>query len=435
MASKIENRKSKIENLFERSASIDGNSPIDTRTDWKQVPAKPAVYLITGPAPSPATDNPEHPFLLATVGNLRAALQRRLADDPPELLTKRIQYGQVCTRVHWRIVHSPFSANFHYCSAARTLFPDTYKTMIGWGGGRNTWWLALDLSDSFPDFRRTQDISDSRFRYAGPIRDKSAAGKLIEILQDLFDLCRHHAILVQAPHGKACAYKEMGKCPAPCDGSTPISWYHSQINRAFDFAANIGNTREAWRQETESAMKSAAANLQFEQAGRIKQRLIRAAFLDVEPLAYLSSLDNFTWLALQPGQGKPYLEPWLIHPWHEGGTAPIERLPQFKKKDLATAAQALFAHCQSLKNLPTTTALTASVAEQLSLLAHHLFKGEADPGLYLRLRDIASPADILNAATKLFARKSPPKPVQEQSSDKPTDIPATTESLPPAPNT
>jgi len=112
-----------IENLFEHSAPIDGTAPIDSRMDWKQVPAKAAVYLIMGP--DSATGNPDHPFLLATVGNLRAALQRRLADDPPELLTKRIQYGKVCTRVHWRIVHSPFAANFHYWAAARSLFPDS----------------------------------------------------------------------------------------------------------------------------------------------------------------------------------------------------------------------------------------------------------------------------------------------------------------------
>jgi len=420
-----------IENHFECSTVIDGAAAIDARMDWKLVPAKAAVYLITGP--DSATGNVDHPFLLATVGNLRAALRRRLADDPPELITRRIQYGKVCRRVRWRIVHSPFSANFHYWSAARELFPESYKTMIGW---RNAWWLALDnpsrdregatgtaselppgrsltvAAQNFPDLRRVQDLSDPRFRYAGPIRDKSSAGKLIETLQDLFDLCRHHAILAQAPHGKACAYKEMGKCPAPCDGSVAMAWYHGQINRAFEFAAGVGDARAAWREETEAAMKSAAASLRFEQAAKIKQRLVRAVFLGSDPFRYLSTLDDFTWLVLQPGQGKPYIESWLIHPWR---AVPIERLSQFKKKDIAAEAESLFAYCQSLP--PTGAALTAVVSEQLSLVAHHLFKGDNDPGLYLRLREIGSPADIVSAANKFFARKSPVRSVQEQSSD------------------
>ena len=33
-------------------------------------------------------------------------------------------------------------------------------------------------------------------------RMKHAAQRLVETLEDLFDLCRYHHILVQAPHGK-----------------------------------------------------------------------------------------------------------------------------------------------------------------------------------------------------------------------------------------
>src|SRR5271170_1126722 len=84
----------------------DGGS--ESRLDWPSVPAKCAVYLLA------AGDDGGQPLLLATVGNLRAALQRRLADAPSPALSdaaphpsgKRIQYGQICTRVHWRIVHS-----------------------------------------------------------------------------------------------------------------------------------------------------------------------------------------------------------------------------------------------------------------------------------------------------------------------------------------
>src|SRR5262249_47322110 len=151
---------------------------------------KAAVYLLTGP--DPETQVAEHPFLLATVGNLRAAIQRRLADDPPELKTKRIQYAKVCTRLHWRIVHSPFAANFHYLHAAQTLFPDTYRGMIAW---QPTWWIALDATSQFPEFSKTQNLSEGRgVKYAGPVRDKHAANRLIETIVDLFDLCRYHNI-------------------------------------------------------------------------------------------------------------------------------------------------------------------------------------------------------------------------------------------------
>ncbi len=54
-----------------------------------------------------------------------------------------------------------------------------------------------------PRFRKTSNLSDESLAYAGPIRDKNAANRLVESLEELFDLCRYHNTLVQVPHGKA----------------------------------------------------------------------------------------------------------------------------------------------------------------------------------------------------------------------------------------
>ena len=150
----FENRQAKLENLFDLWAPIDRAAPPESCLPWKSIPAKPAVYLLTGP--NPDSNTADHPYLLATVGNLRAALQRRLG-APPDVHSKRIQYGQVCTRVHYRIVHSPFAANWWYWNAARNLFADTYRQMLAF---RPTWWIAADKDAAFPKLRRTQDLSD-----------------------------------------------------------------------------------------------------------------------------------------------------------------------------------------------------------------------------------------------------------------------------------
>jgi len=52
---------------------------------------------------------------------------------------------------------------------------------------------------------------------------------LIEIAEDAFDLCRYYNVLVEAPGARACAYKEMGKCPAPCDGSISMEQYRGMV--------------------------------------------------------------------------------------------------------------------------------------------------------------------------------------------------------------
>ena len=410
-----------LETLFPLSSSITPAAPEALRADFPKIPAKPAVYLLTTTTDS--TDN--HAVLLATVGDLRAALKRRLADTPADAKTKRIPYGTLCTRVHYRIVHSALAANFYYAAAARQLFPQTAAALIPW---HTSWWIAVEregpAATPFPRFRKTNVISDPAMAYAGPIRDKHAAQRLVECLEDLFDLCRYHHILVQAPHGKACAYKEMGKCPAPCDGSVSLESYRAQINAALAFLATIPiaqplgssgvtpSPREAWRAQLEAQMQSAAAGLHFETAARIKQRLARASIVNTEPYAPVARLEDFAFLTLQPGKGRPWIEPWLVH----FGENPIQPLPQFNKKQLATAAEGLAEQCRQLLQVPAPTCLTADQTLHAALVAYHLFKAESDHGLWLRLGEARDPVAISKAAQTLYARKAR-KPLAEQSTD------------------
>ena len=257
--------------LFPDNASIDPAATEEKRADFLAIPAKGAVYLLAGNDEAGV----ERPMLLATVGDLRAALRRRLGELPAEVKSKRVAYGQLCSRVYWRQVHSSFAANFWYGRAAHALFPATARALIPW---RDSWWIAVEreaTSTPFPRIRKTNNLSDASLAYVGPVRDKHVAARLIESLEDLFDLCRYHNILVQAPHGKACAYKEMGKCPAPCDGSESLASYRARIDAALAFAAN--ENRTAWRADVEASMKAAAATQEFEKAGRIKQPALEAA--------------------------------------------------------------------------------------------------------------------------------------------------------------
>ena len=398
--------------LFPATQPLVQESPsLDQRADWTKIPAKMAVYLLAAPAES--LDEPDKPVLLATVGDLRAALKRRLADPSPPspdapIATKRIPYGRLCHRVPYRIVHSPFAANWFYWQAARTLFPQRYREMIVF---RPAWWIGLErdvVAAKFPKLRRTQSLDDSSLLYAGPIRDKTAAGKLIELVEDLFDLCRYQNILVQAPHGKACAYKEMGKCPAPCDGSVPLEWYYAAIKAAFGFIT--GDSRDAFFSAQQAAMTTAAAAQAFEKAQKIKQRLNRAAAIHQESYAHLAPLDHFALLALQPGQGKPYIEPFLIH----GGS--ITQLPQLHKKTLASDVQKLFKSVQSIAGAPISLPVDSRGIDQMALVSHHLYRDE-DAGVYLPLHTLTSRESLLTAAQNFLARKYSPKPLMEQSSE------------------
>jgi hypothetical protein len=384
-------------------ASIAGG---DSGVQWEKIPARGAVYLLVA-----QEEGVEKPLLLATVGDLRAALKRRFTELPPETRSKRIAYGQVCTRIYWRRVDSSFAANWWYAEAARALFPETAAAMIPW---RGSWWIGAEREGAFPRLRRTNSLGDAELMYAGPIRDKHATARMIETVEDLFDLCRYHAVLLQAPLGRACAYKEMGKCPAPCDGSVPIAWYREQMDRAWRFLT--GETREAWRAETEELMKAAAGRLEFETANRIKQRLARAGLIEgrgAEPYAHMRELGEFSFVALQPGKGKAWVEPWLIH----GGRT--QCLPQVNRKGLAEGALRVAEAYGAFSKEPVRAPLSAREMEQVALVAHHLARGEDDHGIYVSgsiMRKEGAEA-IVREAERLWSRNKVAKPLIEQSSE------------------
>jgi hypothetical protein len=127
----------------------------------------------------------------------------------------------------------------------------------------------------------------------------------------------------------------------------------------------------------------------------------------------MAPLHDFRFLALQPGPGRVSIEPWWIN------HGQIQCWPHFKKKDLATAIPLLFARCTGQAKHPAAPIDTAAI-EQIGLVAHHLFRGDREPGLYLRLHDVlAGGLPYLQRKTDaFFERKSTPSALTEQASDK-----------------
>ena len=160
--------------------------------------------------------------------NLRYSLKRRLSGGQTISLSKRVSYRDVVRQIRWWTVDSPFEADWIYYEIARQVFPESYQGMVGF---RPAWFVHVDPAAQFPRYVKTIDLSQPAGTYLGPAEDKHAAQRLIELLQDSFELCRYYNLLVDAPHGRACAYEEMGKCPAPCDGSISMQQYRQSIDR------------------------------------------------------------------------------------------------------------------------------------------------------------------------------------------------------------
>lgn len=232
--------------------------------------------------------------LVGASADLRGFCERRLAAEGP-----RADLRSVTARIGCVVCGSLFEAECVYLETARALTPATYRASAErW----RAWFLHLDPGSDLPVWRKTdgRDLAGTTAKpehVIGPIRDKDAAARYGRALDDLFELCREPKLLAQRPDATACAYKEMGKCPAPCDGSEPIGAYRARVREALEFAR--ADVREAVARVDEDVRRE-AASMAFERAAALRVRGETLSGLDKPAFRGATTLDRFAVLAVQP---------------------------------------------------------------------------------------------------------------------------------------
>lgn len=363
---------------YEHEHTIDPQSSLEDAT--RALPGRWTVYLMC--------DADHNPVQLLSVRNLRASVRRRLSPDSPDTLTKRVNYRELVRYIRYTRVDSPIESDLVYLEAARQAFADTYRQLIT--QRQQAWWLHVDPEAAFPRWTKMDQPLAATGRVFGPVQDKSQAQKLIETLEDAFDLCRYHTILTQAPTGSACAYKQMCKCPAPCDGSVSMQQYRSLVRWSAD---TLADPQIEIRQQTDR-MRQAAKELRFELAGKIKQFVEQLSSLRKTDWRFVKPIANFRYLSVQPGPRKGYAKLFAITPQRIAPLACAIGDP----KELLLGCDAI----QQLTQPTSASTLDTAAIERLMIAVRHLFWSKSG-GLYLHGDDLSE--RTLSQAYKQIARR------------------------------
>lgn len=367
---------------FEHHAGFDPAA--DFHAFLKSVPAKWVVYLLA--------DASNKPVQLLCVKNLRASLERRLGSDQEiDGPTRRVNYREIVRHVSWRRVDSAFEADAVYLEAARQVFPQTYRGMLGL---RPAWFVHVNPATAFPRYIKTNDPTGRTGTYFGPIEDKHAAQKLVHAVENLFDLCRDYSVLTQAPRAGPCAWKQMDKCVGPCDGSVSLEAYRELI--AYSTRVLV-DPRDYEREQT-VRMRQAAAELRFEVAEKIKayveqvSQLGKGAFRHVRPLA------QFQYVAMQRGPRAGAAKVFLVTPGQIEEVAALVAEPQWPAD--------LLRHALGAAHAKQELAVDEAGAERVGVVAHHLFQPKAKQGVFLPLHAIDEKS-LVKAYRDLMNQKPP----------------------------
>ncbi len=360
-----------------------------------QLPATPGVNLFTT-----AEDKP---VMLLSGANLRSMIRRRMAeDDETDGPSKKTALRPIVRRIWFRRTYSPFETHLAYFNIARSVYPETYEELFP---RLASWFLQIDPAADYPFFQKTSVYHAEGGIYWGPLPDGRTASRWGETVQNIFDLCRCPEVLSQAPEARPCSYAEMGRCDAVCDGSVSISRYRHTLDKVISFLDRPLETIADW----ETEMQSLSAELKFEEAQAVKQKIAAADQMWAQG-QWAARLNEFGAMAFQPGPNvkmkglralQKTVTPFVIGPgW-------VRQIESFLLTEAAEGCRAALDHAMLLR-LYDEMGSTEFQGRLFAWAAHLLYYNQnRDPGLYVRFADGIT-GDTLEAKVRKHFEKDTP---------------------------
>lgn len=366
-----------------------------TPSDLSELPNGPAIYLLV--------DTGGAAVQLATTQTLRRLLVSRLTDPQRQQIGKA-DLAEIARGVRWRPLATAFEGRWWYYRLARVMHPKEYRRLISFGPA---YFLNVDWTQPVPELCVTERVWDQPGEFIGPWPAHKACHTALEGLWDLYDLCRYPEQVRKAPHGTRCAYAEMGRCDAPCDGSTALATYVGRCRAAWQFA--VGGVAE-WISVAEQRMRAAAEQQKYELAGLIKQQLRFARNWQSQWVPHVRPVAELNYLFVLPIVRRRAWKLILFRAGHlaDGPIVPQRRIGPDARAWLAAQLG------QPCEDVPDSVRM-----EQTWLVCHLLSSREADSSVILALPQLEMPADLEET---LVARTVERRRTQTESGDRATDV-------------
>ncbi|MGI6221856.1 MAG: excinuclease ABC subunit UvrC [Coriobacteriales bacterium] len=147
-------------------------------------------------------------------------------------------------------------------------------------------YIAITKGDRFPAIKYTREKHVATTRYFGPYTDSRAARELVDVVRRIVPLCSAGCAQYKAlkrrlergdeyqvglfSTGKACFDHHVGLGPGPCCGACTEEEYADAVAKVERF---LSGQRREFAETLEEQMREAAADLDFEKAARIRNRI------------------------------------------------------------------------------------------------------------------------------------------------------------------
>jgi excinuclease ABC subunit C len=224
------------------------------------IPVDPGVYRFR--------DERDRVIYVGKAKNLRSRLNSYFADISA-LHPRTRQMVVSAARVEWTVVTTEVEAlqlEYNWIKEFDPRFNVRYRD------DKSYPWLAVTLNEEYPRLQVMRGAKKRGVRYFGPYSHAWAIRETLDLLLRVFPArtCSAGVFKRASQIGRPCLLGYIGKCSAPCVGRVNAAEHRRIVEEFCDFMA--GQTDTMMRR-LEKQMAVAAADLDFEQAARLRDDL------------------------------------------------------------------------------------------------------------------------------------------------------------------
>jgi excinuclease ABC subunit C len=281
-------------------------------------------------------------------------------------------------------------------------------------------WLMLTEDHPFPQITKHRGAQTRKGSYWGPFASANAVNETVKAIQRVF-LLRACQDTVFANRSRPCMLHQIKRCSAPCVGRVSAEDYALLVAQAKSF---LSGKSGAVQKDLAAEMQAASANLEFEHAAAIRDRIRGLSYIQGSDVINPASLTDADVIALHQEAGQSCVQVFFIRGGRNNGNRSF--FPTHVKDDAAgTVLAAFIAQFYDDKPAPSILLLSHQpdeielLGEALSLKAEHKItltvpqRGEkhdvvlhaqtnAREALERKLAESAGQGKLLAAASEVF---------------------------------
>ena len=226
----------------------------------KQIPDAPGSYQFK--------DEDGRVIYVGKARSLRARLSNYFA-DPRSLHPRTAQMMERAASVEWIVVQNDVEALMLEFNLIKTHRPRFNVRLVD---DKSYPYLAVTVGEQWPRATVMRGAKRKETRYFGPYAHAYAIRETLDLLLRSFPIrtCSNAKMHRHELLGRPCLMFHIERCAAPCTKAIDKERYDELVEELMDFLE--GDTKPVVRR-LEEEMRSAAAELEFERAARLRDRL------------------------------------------------------------------------------------------------------------------------------------------------------------------